>query len=132
MWLLKQFRLKFFKLEGMSVQLNFRLGTSQTSTQQQGTSFELFEFQLGTLQLTCNLSVHNSQINIVHHDHIAIFTWLSTHIIVHRSETSNFRKRVFQFKIQLFVLTKKLAKQLILVAQSILKLDNLGRKTLEG
>jgi hypothetical protein len=48
-----------------------------------GTSFELFEFQRGTVKLTCNLSVHNHQINIVHHDHIAIFTWLSIHIIVH-------------------------------------------------
>jgi hypothetical protein len=31
-----------------------------------------------------------------------------------------------------FVLVENLAKQLILVAQSILKLDNLGRRTLEG
>jgi hypothetical protein len=116
----------------MSVQLKFKLGTFQTSTQQQGMSFELFEFQLGTLKLTCNLSVRNLQINIVYHDHIAIFAWLSTHIIVHRSKRSNFSKRVFQFKIQLFVFTKKLAKQLILAVQSILKLNNLERKTLEG
>jgi hypothetical protein len=53
------------------------------------------EFQLGTLKLTC----HRKQ---VHHDHITIFTWFTTHIIVHRPERSNFSKRVFQFKIQLF------------------------------
>jgi hypothetical protein len=29
------------------------------------------------------LIVHNPQISIIHHDHIAIFTWFSTHIIVH-------------------------------------------------
>jgi hypothetical protein len=116
----------------MSIQLKFKLGTFQTSTQQQGTSFELFEFQHGTLKLTCNLSVHKLQISIVHHDHIAIFTWFSTHIIVHRLERSNFSKRVLHLKIQLFIPTENLAKQLILVAQSIHKLDNSGRKTLEG
>jgi hypothetical protein len=94
-------------------------------------SFEVFKFQLGTSKLTCNLSVHNPQIIIVHHDHISIFTWFSTYIIVHRLERSNFSKRVFQFKSQLFVPTKNLANQLILVAQTMLKLDNLGRKTLE-
>jgi hypothetical protein len=69
-------------LRGSRVQLKFKLGTFQTNTQQQGTSFEFFEFHLGTLKLTCNLSVHNPQISIVHHDHITIFTWLSTHIIM--------------------------------------------------
>jgi hypothetical protein len=59
MWLLKQFCLMFFNLEGTSVQLKFKIGTFQTSTQQQGMSFELFEFQLGTLKLTCNLTMHN-------------------------------------------------------------------------
>jgi hypothetical protein len=29
------------------------------------------------------LSVHQPQVSKVHHDHFAIFTWLSTHIIVH-------------------------------------------------
>jgi hypothetical protein len=71
--------------------------------------------------------VHNPQISIVHHDHIAVFTWFSTHIIVHRPERSNFSKRVFQFKIQLFVLTENLAKRLILVAQmSHPKISNFG------
>jgi hypothetical protein len=75
--------------------------------------------------------LHTQQVSIVNHDHIARITWFSTRIIVLGLESSNFREGVFQFKIQLFVLTKNLAKQLILVAQSILKLDNLGRKTLE-
>jgi hypothetical protein len=50
---------------------------------------------------------------------------------MHRLEREKFSKRTFQFKIELFVLTENLAKQLILVAQSILKLDNFGRKTLK-
>jgi hypothetical protein len=69
-------------------------------------SFELFEFQLGTIKLTCNLSVHNPQISIIHHDHIAFFTWLSTPTIVHQLKRSNFSKRVFQLKIKIFVHTK--------------------------
>jgi hypothetical protein len=47
-------------------------------------SFELSEFQFGTLKLTYNLSVHNPQVSIFYHNHFAIFTWFSTHIIVHR------------------------------------------------
>jgi hypothetical protein len=39
-------------------------------------------------------------------------------------------KNIFKFKIQLFVLTKNLTKQLILIAQSIFKLDDSQRKTL--
>jgi hypothetical protein len=105
------------------------LGHFQTSTQQQGMRFELFEFQLDTLKLTYNLSVHNPQISIIHHDHIAIFTWLSTHIIVHRSKRSNFSKRVFHLKIKIFVLMKNLTEQLVLIAQSILKLDNLKKNS---
>jgi hypothetical protein len=45
---------------------------------------------------------------------------------------SNFRKRVFQLKIQIFVLTKNSVKQLVLVAQNNLKLGNSQGKTLEG
>jgi hypothetical protein len=50
---------------------------------------------------------------MVHQDHIGIFTWLSTQIIVHRLEGSNFSKRVFQFKIKIFVLKKNYIKQLV-------------------
>jgi hypothetical protein len=41
-------------------------------------------------------------------------------------------KITFKLKIQLFVLTENLAKQLILVSQSILILGNSQRKTLKG
>jgi hypothetical protein len=41
-----------------------------------------------------------------------------------------FRKRILQLKIQLFVFMKNLAKQLVLVAQSILKLSDSQIKTL--
>jgi hypothetical protein len=43
-----------------------------------------------------------------------------------------FQKSTFKFKIQLFVLTENLAKQFVLIAQGILKLDDSQRKTLGG
>jgi hypothetical protein len=51
---------------------------------------------------------------------------------VRGSKRSNFRKSTFKIKIQPFVLTKKNAKQLTLIAQSIFKLDDSERKTLGG
>jgi hypothetical protein len=42
------------------------------------------------------------------------------------------KKNTLKFKIQLFVLMKNIAKQLILIAQSIFKLDDSQRKTLKG
>jgi hypothetical protein len=66
--------------------------------------------------------VYEPQIRIVKHDHITVITWLSTHIIVHGSKRSNLRKSTFILKIQLFVLTKNLTKQLVLIAKGILKL----------
>jgi hypothetical protein len=95
-------------------------------------SFELSEFQFGTIEFTCNLSVHQPQVSIVYHDHFAVIIWFGTHIIMHGSKRSNFRKRIFQLKIQLFVLTENLAKQLVLVAQGTLKLRDSQGKTLEG
>jgi hypothetical protein len=95
-------------------------------------SFELSEFQPGTIKLTCNLIVHEPRIRIVNHDHSAVITWFGVHIIVHGSKRSNIRKRTFKFKIQLLVLTKKIAKQLVLVAKGILKLGDSQRKTLGG
>jgi hypothetical protein len=41
-------------------------------------------------------------------------------------------KRTLKLKIQLFVLMKKLTKQLVLIAKSIFKFDDLQRKTLGG
>jgi hypothetical protein len=45
---------------------------------------------------------------------------------------SNFRRSTFQLKIQYFILTKDLAKQLVLVANGIFKLDDSQGKTLGG
>jgi hypothetical protein len=49
---------------------------------------------------------------------------------VRRSKRSNLRKRTLKLKIQLFVLTEDLTKQLILVAKSIFKFSDSQRKTL--
>jgi hypothetical protein len=46
------------------------------------------------------------------------------------SKSSNLRKRNLKLKIQLFVLTKNLTKQLVLVAKSIFKFGDSQRKTL--
>jgi hypothetical protein len=51
---------------------------------------------------------------------------------VHRSKRSNFRKRIHKLKIQLFILTKNLTKQLVLVTKGILKLNDSQRKTTGG
>jgi hypothetical protein len=51
---------------------------------------------------------------------------------VYRSKRSNFRKNTFKFKIQFLVLTKNLAKQLVLVAQSIFMFGDSQGKTLMG
>jgi hypothetical protein len=48
------------------------------------------------------------------------------------SKRSNLRKRTLKLKIQLLVLTKNLAKQLVLIVKGILKLDDSQRKTLGG
>jgi hypothetical protein len=70
------------------------------------------------------LSVHEQQIHVVNHDHIAIITWFVTHIIMQGLKRSNFRKDTFKFKIKLLVLTKNLAKHLVSVAKGILKLGD--------
>jgi hypothetical protein len=90
------------------------------------------QFQSGTLKLTSNLSVYQPQVSIVYHDHFTIVTWLSTHVIVHWLKRTNLRKRIFQLKIQHFVLTKNLAKQFVLVAKGIVKLNDFERKTIGG
>jgi hypothetical protein len=125
--------LKIFNLNGRSLQIISKQGTSGTSTKQCGMSFELYEFQPSTIKQTCNMRVYEPQIRIVNHDLIAVITWFGTHIIMHRSKRSNFRKKnTFKFKIQLFVLTKNLTNQLILIAQSVLKLNDSQRKTIGG
>jgi hypothetical protein len=47
-------------------------------------------------------------------------------------KSSNFGRSTFKLKIQLFVLTKNLTKQHVLIAKWILKLDDSRRKTLGG
>jgi multisubunit Na+/H+ antiporter MnhE subunit len=95
-------------------------------------SFELSKFQPCTIKQTCNMRIQEPQIHIVGHDQSAIITWFGTHIIVHGSKRSNFRKATLKFKIKLLVLTKDLTKQVVLVAKGILKLGDSQRKTLRG
>jgi hypothetical protein len=76
--------------------------------------------------------VYEPKIRIVNHNHITVITWLGTHIIVRGSKRSNFRKSTFKLKIQFLVLTKNLAKQLVLIAKGILKLNDSQIKTLRG
>jgi hypothetical protein len=47
-------------------------------------------------------------------------------------EEKQFQKSTFKLKIKLLVLTKNLAKQLILIAKGTLKLGDSQRKTLRG
>jgi hypothetical protein len=54
-----------------------------------------------------------------------------THIIMRRSNSSDFRSSTFKLKIQLFVFTKNLAKQFVLIVKGILKLDD-SQKRLSG
>jgi hypothetical protein len=51
---------------------------------------------------------------------------------MHEPKRSNFRRSTFKLKIQLLVLTKNLAKQLVLDAKGILKLNYSQRKTIKG
>jgi hypothetical protein len=78
------------------------------------------------------MRMHEPHIRIVNHDHFAIITWFDTHIIMHGSKRSNFRRSTFKLKIQLFILMKNLAKQLVLVAKGILKLNDSQGKTIGG
>jgi hypothetical protein len=90
-----KFVLKLFNLNSKSLQIRSKQRTTSASTKQQGTSFELPEFQFGTLKSTHNSSMHQPQVNIVYHDHFAVITWFDTHIIVHGSKRINFRKKNF-------------------------------------
>jgi hypothetical protein len=70
-------------LNGRSLQIRSKQQATRASTKQHGTSFDLSEFQLCTIKQTCNMRMHQPQVSIVHHDHFAIITWFSTHIIIH-------------------------------------------------
>jgi hypothetical protein len=75
--------LKIFNLNSRILQIRSKQRTTSASTKQQETSFELFEFQFGTLKLTHNFSVHQPQVSIVYHHNFAVITWFSTYIIMH-------------------------------------------------
>jgi hypothetical protein len=125
-----KFVLKIFNLNGWSLQIRSKQGTSGASTKQCGIRFELSEFQPVSIKQTSNIRMHEPQICIVNHNHSAVITWFGTHIIVHKSKRRNFRRGTFKFKIQFLVLMKNFAKQLELVTKGILKLDDSQRKTL--
>jgi hypothetical protein len=127
-----KFVLKILNLSGRSLQIRSKHRTTSASTQKCGTSFELSEFQPVTIKQTNNMRVNEAQIHIVNHDHRTSVTWLDTHIIVRGSKRSNLRKRNHKLKMQLFVLTKNLTKQLVLVAKSIFKFGDSQRKTIGG
>jgi hypothetical protein len=76
--------------------------------------------------------VYESQIRIINDDYITVITWLGTHIIVRGSKRSNLRKRTLELKIQLFVFTEDLTKQLVLIVKSIFKFGDSQRKILRG
>jgi hypothetical protein len=118
-----KYMLKIINLNNRSLQIRSKHRTASASTKQSRTSFELSEFQSGTIKQPSNMRMHEPQIHIVNHDHSAVITWLSTHTIMNISKRSNFGKSTFNFKIQLFVLTKNLAKQFVLIALIILKVN---------
>jgi hypothetical protein len=125
-----KFVLKIFNLNGSNLQIRSKHRATSAGTQKCGTSFELSEFQPGTVKQPSNMRVNEPQICIVNHDHSTSITWLGTHIIVHGSKRSNLRKRTLNLNIQLFVLAKNLTRQLVLVAKSIFKFGDSQRKTL--
>jgi hypothetical protein len=127
-----KFVLKIFKLNGSSLQIRSKHRAISAGTQKCGMSFELSEFQSGTIKQTSNMRVNEPQICIVNHHHSTSITWLGTHIIVRGSKRSNLKKRTLKLKIQPSVPTKNIAKQLVLVAKSIFKFGDSQRKTLRG
>jgi hypothetical protein len=127
-----KFVLKIFNFNGSSLQIRSKQRATSVSTQKCGTSFVFSEFQPSTIKQTSNMRLYESQIRIVNHEHSTTITWLDTHITVRGSKRSNLRKGTLKLKIQLFVLTKNLAKQIVLIAKGILKLDDSQGKTLGG
>jgi hypothetical protein len=127
-----KFVFNIFNLNGNSLQIRSKQRATSASTQNQGMSFKLPEFQSDTIKQASNMRMHKPQICIVNHNHFAVITWFGTHIIVHGSKSSNFKRSTFKLKIQLFIFTKNLAKQFVLIAKDNLKLDDSQRKTLRG
>jgi hypothetical protein len=94
-----KFVLKIFNLNGSSLQIRSKQRATSAGIQKCGTSFELPEFQSGTIKQASNTGMDKPQIRLVNHDHIALMTWFGTHIIVRRSKRSNFRRSTFQLMI---------------------------------
>jgi hypothetical protein len=99
--------LKILNLNGRSLQIRSKHRATSASTQKCGTSFELSEFQPGTVKQTSNLRVNELWIRIVNHDHSTSITWLGTHIIVRGSKRSNLRKKSSQAQDLTFYSHKK-------------------------
>jgi hypothetical protein len=127
-----KFVFKIFNLNGSSLQIRYKQRTTSAGTKKYGMSFELSEFQSGTIKQTSNMRVNESHIRIVNNNHSTSIIWLDTHTIVCGSKRNNLRKRTLKPKIQLFVLIKNLTKQLVLVAKSIFMFGDSQRKTLGG
>jgi hypothetical protein len=127
-----KFVLKIFNLNGNNLQIKSKQRTSGASTKQCGMRFELSKFPSGTIKQASHMKMHKPHIHIVNRDPFAVITWFGTHIIMRRSKSSDFRRSTFELKIQPFVFTKNLAKQLVLIAKGILKLDDSQKKTLGG
>jgi hypothetical protein len=127
-----KFVLKILNLNGRNIQIRSKHRATSAITQKCGTSFELSEFQPGTIKQASNRRIHKPKIRIVDHYHFAVITWFGTQFIMHGPKSSNFRRSTFKLKIQLFVFMKNLAKQLVLIAKCILKVDDTRRKTLGG
>jgi hypothetical protein len=124
------FVLKIFNLNGSGLQIRSKQRTTSASTQKCGTSFELSEFQPGTVKQTSIMRVNESQICIVNHDRSTSVTCLGTHIIVRGSKRNNLKKKNSQAQDSTFCSHENLTKQLVLVTKSILKFSDSQRKTL--
>jgi hypothetical protein len=109
---MSKFVLKIFNLNSQSLQIGSKQRTTGASTMQCEMSFALSKFQPGTIKQTSNLRVDESHIRIVNHHHSAVITWFSTHIIVHRSKRSNFRKTLSSSRFNFLFLRKTLQSNL--------------------
>jgi hypothetical protein len=97
------FVLKIFNLNGSSLQIKSKQRATSAGIQKCETSFELSEFQSGTIKQASNMRMHEPQIRIINHDHFVTVTWLSTHIIVRESKRTNFRKSTLRNQVVCFL-----------------------------
>jgi hypothetical protein len=127
--------LKIFNLNGSSLQIRSKQQTGGASTKQCGTSFELFESQPDTIKQASNTGMHKPQIRIISNTGMqAPSTYHMVWHSYHRAwiEERQFQKKHFLAQDSIFIRTENLAKQLVLVAKGIFKLDVSQGKTLGG